>query len=126
MPNKTKSTNKSIKQSNKRNNRGQSDNKRKQKRAAKLANKTPVQKEFDTFRHEIFKLGLTGLDKKTRVDARYELAIKLGAKPKKWIKPNSRLGEDSQAPLRKPTDFDKDGKAREIGKYPQINSPSST
>lgn len=56
-------------------------------------NKTPLQKEFDTFRHEIYKLGLTGLDKKDQIDARYELAIKLGAKPKKWIKPNKGLGE---------------------------------
>ena len=65
------------------------------KRANKLNSKTPVQKEFDSFRHEIYKLGLTGLDKKERVDARYELAIKLGAKEKKWIKPNRGLGQES-------------------------------
>lgn len=44
-------------------------------------------KEFDKFRHEVYKLGLSGLEKKEQIDARYEQAIKLGAKPKKWIKP---------------------------------------
>lgn len=44
-------------------------------------------KEFDKFRHEVYKFGLSGLEKKEQINARYEQAIKLGAKPKKWIKP---------------------------------------
>ena len=54
------------------------------------------QAEFEKFRHEIYKLGLTGLEKKDQIDARVELAIKLGAKPKKWIKPVHKLGEESK------------------------------
>lgn len=51
-----------------------------------------VKKDFNQFRHEIYKLGLTGLDKKDQIDARTELAIKLGAKSKSWVKPHIDLG----------------------------------
>lgn len=54
--------------------------------------KKPVVKDFDKFRHEVYKLGLTGLDKSDQLDARVELAIKLGAKPKSWIKKHQPLG----------------------------------
>lgn len=63
------------------------------KRARANQQKDPIQKEFSKFRHEIYKFGLEGLDKKDRIDARYELAIKLGAKPKSWIKPHKNLAE---------------------------------
>lgn len=46
--------------------------------------KSKQEQDFDKIRHEVFKLGLSGFEKKTRVSARVELAIKLGAKPKKW------------------------------------------
>lgn len=62
----------------------------------KKSNKTSIEKDFDKFRHEIYKFGLTGLEKKEQLDARVELAIKLGAKPKKWIKPNTGLGADNK------------------------------
>lgn len=50
-----------------------------------------VEKDFDQFRHEVYKFGLTGLDKKDQVDARVELALKLGAKSKSWINPHKDL-----------------------------------
>lgn len=95
----------------------------------KSANRTPAQKEFETFRHDIYKLGLTGLEKKDRVDARYELAIKLGAKPKKWIKPMRKLGEASAELKRKETEQKQQrehGKAGEIGEHTKTNTTSST
>lgn len=60
-----------------------------------ISNKTSIEKDFDKFRHEIYKFGLSGLDKKDQLDARVELAIKLGAKPKSWIKPHQNLGTDN-------------------------------
>lgn len=54
------------------------------------------QKDFSKIRHEVYKFGLEGLDKKDQVNARYEQAIKLGAKPKSWIKPHKNLGEQRQ------------------------------
>lgn len=79
--------------------KGSSNKDRIAKRNLKNQNKSAVEKDFDKFRHEIFKLGLTGLDKKDQVDARVELAIKLGAKPKSWIKKHTPLGSsiDSKA-----------------------------
>lgn len=58
--------------------------------------KSNTEKEFDQFRHEIYKFGLSGLNKKDQVDARIELAIKLGARPKKWIKPIHKLGAEAK------------------------------
>lgn len=54
------------------------------------------QKEFSKIRHEVYKFGLQGLDKKDQVSARYEQAIKLGAKSKSWIKPHKNLGEQRE------------------------------
>jgi hypothetical protein len=54
------------------------------------------QKEFSKIRHEVYKFGLQGLDKKDRVNARYEQAIKLGAKSKSWIEPHNNLGEQRE------------------------------
>lgn len=88
--------------------------------------KTPIQKEFDKFRHEIYKLGLTGLDKKDQIDARYELAIKLGAKPKKWIKPNQGLGEDNNKQKQQKNRQTHHGTSREISKHPKTNTTFST
>lgn len=65
------------------------------KDTSKQDNKSKTEKEFDSFRHEIYKFGLSGLDKKDQLDARVELAIKLGAKPKSWIKKHQTLGADN-------------------------------
>lgn len=74
-----------------------SSNKQNSKVGKKNITKTPIEKNFDSFRHEIYKFGLTGLDKKEQLSARVELAIKLGAKPKRWIKPNYNLSSEQQA-----------------------------
>lgn len=86
--------------------------------------KTPLQKEFDKFRHEIYKFGLTGFDKKEQIDARYELAIKLGAKPKRWIKPNKGLGEDNKP--KQPKQKLHDGATGEVGKHIEIDTAPAT
>lgn len=83
----------------------------------KKDNKTSTQKDFDIFRHEIYKLGLTGLDKKDRLDARVELAIKLGAKSKPWINPSAGLGADSKR---------QDGKAGKGDQHIKVDTPSAT
>lgn len=90
----------------------------------KKKKKDPAQKDFDTFRHEIFKLGLTGLDKKSRIDARYELAIKLGAKPKKWIKPIRNLGEESKQLNIK--DLQEQSTRRDYGKIGEVGDNTKT
>ena len=54
------------------------------------------QKAFSEIRHEVYKFGLQGFDKKVQVNARYEQAIKLGAKPKSWIKPHNNRGDLAQ------------------------------
>lgn len=88
----------------------------------KKTNKTSIEKDFDKFRHEIYKFGLSGLDKKEQLDARVELAIKLGAKPKKWIKKNTGLSAES----RKEKKQQQDGKTREADKHIKANaSPSA-
>lgn len=84
----------------------------------KKSNKTSIEKDFDKFRHEIYKFGLTGLDKKEQLDARVELAIKLGAKPKKWIKPHTALGADNETGK-------KDGEAGKVDQYIKTNPSSS-
>lgn len=63
-----------------------------EKKSTKV-NKSSVEKDFDKYRHEIYKFGLTGLDKKDQIDARVELAIKLGAKSKSWISKHQPLGQ---------------------------------
>lgn len=88
-------------------------------------NKAPIEKEFDTFRHEIYKFGLSGLDKKEQLDARVELAIKLGAKEKKWIKPNLNIA-DFKKQKSQPTTTTHHGETRETDKYIKINPSSST
>lgn len=88
-----------------------------QNKKKKKSSKSSTEQDFDKFRHEIYKFGLSGLDKKEQLDARVELAIKLGAKPKKWIKPNLGLGADSKK---------KNGASREADKHTQVNSTSST
>lgn len=45
--------------------------------------------DMNKLRHEVFKFGLKGFDNKTHKEARIELAIKLGAKPKGWARPES-------------------------------------
>lgn len=75
--------------------RRHSSNKFVKKDTSKQDNKSKTEKEFDSFRHEIYKFGLSGLDKKDQLDARVELAIKLGAKPKSWIKKHQTLGSDN-------------------------------
>lgn len=84
------------------------------KRPTKDSKKTSVERDFDKFRHEIYKFGLSGLDKKDQVDARVELAIKLGAKPKKWIKPIKNRGEIQN------------GKVGEACRNTKTNTTSST
>lgn len=54
------------------------------------------QKAFSQIRHEVYKFGLQGFDKKVQVNARYEQAIKLGAKPKSWIRPHTNKAEQGQ------------------------------
>lgn len=88
----------------------------------KKSNKSSTEQDFDKFRHEIYKFGLSGLDKKEQLDARVELAIKLGAKPKKWIKPNQGLGADSK----KGAVSLQNGTSREADKYTKTNTTSST
>lgn len=70
--------------------------KQRQHQNKKKINKTSVQKDFDKFRHEIYKLGLSTFDKKDQLDARVELAIKLGARAKSWAKPNKNLSKDNR------------------------------
>lgn len=77
--------------------------------------KNIVEKDFDKFRHDIYKLGLSGLDKGKQLDARVELAIKLGAKPKSWIKKHQPLGADNN-----------NGQARKANKHFEANSSLST
>lgn len=94
--------------------------------------------DFDNFRHEVYKFGLSGFERKDQLDARAELAIKLGAKPKKWLKIN-KSGPPNQAtpsapnetPLRKNSKAKK-GKnkrpnenTRKPNKHAQANAPSS-
>lgn len=62
--------------------------------------KGSIEKDFDKLRHEIYKFGLTGLDKKDQLDARVELAIKLGAKPKSWVKKHQNLGGTSEKSIK--------------------------
>lgn len=85
----------------------------------KKSNKTSVEQDFDKFRHEIYKFGLSELDKKDQVDARVQLAIKLGAKPKKWINKHTGLGADSK---QRP----KNGEARETSQHIKVNTTPST
>ena len=73
-------------------------NRNHKKDSTKADNKTKTEKEFDSFRHEIYKLGLSEFDKRDRLDARVELAIKLGAKPKSWTKKHQTLGADNKIP----------------------------
>lgn len=91
-------------------------------------NKTPIEEDFETFRHEIYKFGLSGLDKKEQLDARVELAIKLGAKEKKWIKPNLNISDfqkqKSQTTTTTPKTYH--GETGETDKYIKINPTSST
>ena len=90
--------------------------------------KDPIQKEFSKFRHEIYKFGLEGLDKKDRIDARYELAIKLGAKPKSWVKGHKNLAEktaERELQAKKLKD-NQDGKAGQTNQHIKTNSISST
>lgn len=91
----------------------------------KKNNKTSIEKEFDKFRHDIYKFGLSGLDKKDQLDARVELAIKLGAKPKKWIKPNTGLGSDNKKVKDKSIGI-QDGKIGKTNQYTKTNPASST
>lgn len=90
---------------------------RKTKKLTKKSN-SKVDKDFNQFRHEIYKLGLSGLDKKDQVDARIELAIKLGAKPKTWIKPHTDLGSLASRKVN-------DGAPREADKHIKVDSSSS-
>lgn len=103
----------------------------------KKINKTSIEKDFDQFRHEIYKLGLSGLDKKDQLDARVELAIKLGAQPKKWIRKHTNLGSDSVDKKKKKeeeaintnltlSNKKHHGKARKVNKHPKRNKVSST
>lgn len=117
----------------------------KSKTSKKTSNKTSIEKDFDKFRHEIYKFGLSGLDKKEQLDARVELAIKLGAKPKSWIKPHQGLGSDNTIIKNQQsknnnitkslntTTFDKgiikkkqNGKTRKANKHFKRNKTSST
>lgn len=81
----------------------------------KQNNKSSGEKDFDKIRHEIYKFGLSGLDKKEQLDARVELAIKLGAKPKKWAKIDADLsseGKEKRAKLLNQQKGVQNGKAR--------------
>lgn len=91
------------------------------KKKTTTSQKTSIEKDFDKFRHEIYKFGLSGLDKKEQLDARVELAIKLGAQPKKWATNCTGLGGDKKQTIKK-----QNGKTGEIDKHIKINPSSST
>ena len=95
------------------------------KNSSKSAVKDPRQQEFSKFRHEIYKLGLEGFDKKDRIDARYELAIKLGAKPKSWLKPHKNLAEKTIENKQQKQKDNHNGKVGQIDQYSKINPTSS-
>lgn len=97
----------------------------KKKKTTSTSQKTSIEKDFDKFRHEIYKFGLSGLDKKEQLDARVELAIKLGAQPKKWIRNSAGLGGDKNKQTNK-LQQQQNGKTGEIDKYIKINPSSST
>lgn len=100
--------------------------KKKRKTTTTTSQKNSTEKDFDKFRHEIYKFGLSGLDKKEQLDARVELAIKLGAKPKKWIKNCTGLGEDNKKTREKSSQNKQDGAIRETNKYIKANPSPST